>query len=632
MKKIVCLLFTVILCSNLFAQMRSSTAGHNGDIVALLPDSSAKEESFYCVGKDGFISHWTSNGGQKYQITDKQIKFAVIHPSKSEIAIYETDGNTDNIVSVWDCQKLTKKFSVSFEDSILSLTYSKKGSYLIAGTSTEAGTVFINSGSGNIEKPISEKMNMMSYVETTASEKSLISYSLTGNIGYYYTDPKKQSKKLQAGTGFEPLCTFGKFRYLAGLKSGLVTIVDAMTGKTVLTQSAAKACLFTADDELYYFDQNTAKGGVINKVEITESGLKVVQYETLTFKSKDSISNVCLINNKLIFTSTNGDIYTSEFVKDETKEIELLTSNQYLTINDATFIDETLYILTNKSILKAEDNNVAEIMTNADYTNMICHDGYLILWNVNKNNGVFKLDVSTNKVTKLFVPQGQLITVKSCAGQLIDLESGTTVNRYDFNKNQLQEIYYGSGVQDAVMLSQTELFIAKSPTSSIDSSFVSVNTKTHETLPLKIDADFVYALTNDEVELQKNADNRNVYAIGIKHDNKGSKTVLIKYNIIKKATEILYDFKSLSMHAFAKAFDENIYSNVIDSKINSVNTKSKKFTAFSRSSALPKTVCASKETLIFVNQDGSISWLKPNNASISYSWYITNDNSVVVVK
>ena len=69
---------------------------------------------------------------------------------------------------------------------------------------------------------------------------------------------------------------------------------------------------------------------------------------------------------------------------------------------------------------------------------MICHNDNLILWNIDKNNGVFKYDISSNKITKLFVPQGQLLTVKSCAGQLIELESGTTVNRFDFEKKKLQ--------------------------------------------------------------------------------------------------------------------------------------------------------------------------------------------------
>ena len=633
MKKIVCLFIFAFLPFIIFSQMRTTTSGHNGEIIALLNDPASKSDSFFCVGKDGFLSHWNNNQGNTYQLTDRQIKFAAIHPTKPEIAIYETDGNTENVVTVWDCQKLTKKFSVPFEDSILSLSYSTKGTYINIGTSTEAGTLFINSSNGNIEKPISEKMNMMSYVETTPSEKTFVSYSLTGNICYYYTDTKKQPKKIQTGTGFEPICTFANIRYIAGLKSGLVSIIDCVNGKTVFTQSASNACLFKVDDELYYFDQNSTKGGVINKIEFSESGLKSTPFEYIKFVNKDIITNIAKINDNLIFTSLNGDIYSAPFLKDETNTANLITYSNYQTINDGAFVNDTLYLLTNKSLFIVDElNGVKEILSNLDYTNMLCHNGNLILWNIDKNNGVFKYDISSNKITKLFVPQGQLLTVKSCAGQLIELESGTTVNRFDFEKNKLQEIYYGSGVQDAIMLSQTELFIAKSPTSSIDSSLVSVNTKTHETLPLKIDADFIYSVTDDEIELQKNPDNKNVYALGIKHNGKNSSTVLIKYNVEKKSTEKLYDFKHLSMHAYTCAYNENVYSNVIESNINSVNSNSKKYTAFARSSSLPKKVIVSKDNLIFVNQDGSISWLKPNSTSILYNWYITTDNLIVTEK
>ena len=70
----------------------------------------------------------------------------------------------------------------------------------------------------------------------------------------------------------------------------------------------------------------------------------------------------------------------------------------------------------------------------------------------------------------------------------------------------------------------------------------------------------------------------------------------------------------------------------VESNINSVNSNSKKYTAFARSSSLPKKVIVSKDNLIFVNQDGSISWLKPNSTSILYNWYITTDNLIVTEK
>ena len=100
MKKIVCLFIFAFLPFIIFSQMRTTTSGHNGEIIALLNDPASKSDSFFCVGKDGFLSHWNNNQGNTYQLTDRQIKFAVIHPTKPEIAIYETDRNTKNVVTV----------------------------------------------------------------------------------------------------------------------------------------------------------------------------------------------------------------------------------------------------------------------------------------------------------------------------------------------------------------------------------------------------------------------------------------------------------------------------------------------------------------------------------------------------
>ena len=51
--------------------MRTTTSGHNGEIIALLNDPASKSDSFFCVGKDGFLSHWNNNQGNTYQLTDK---------------------------------------------------------------------------------------------------------------------------------------------------------------------------------------------------------------------------------------------------------------------------------------------------------------------------------------------------------------------------------------------------------------------------------------------------------------------------------------------------------------------------------------------------------------------------------
>ena len=633
MKKVFSLLMAVVIGSSVFAQMRTSNSGHDGEVVGLFKETNTKENSFYTIGKDGFVSHWNANGsGERYQISSQLIKFAAMNPSKKEIAVYETDGNTSHVISVWDLQKMTKKFEKQFDDSLLSLTYSKKGTYIIAGTSTEKGTVFLNSSNGNIESPIKDSMNMMSFIETASSEKSMMSYSLTGTICFYSFADKKLLKKIQTVQGLKSPLFFGKYRYMAGISGNSIKIINIQNGKVILEQNANNPYIFINNDNLYYYDFASGKSGNLYIFPMDDSQVKPCElFQAFTFTSKDSINKAAIFDNLVAFTSTSGDVYTADLIQNETRELSRLSTSKNQKIKDAAFINADVYILTDNGIYKTNANKTAvtEELKNSDFNNMISHNGNLILWSTEKNLPVYSFNPDSKKLDKLFTPQGQLVTVKSCAGQLIEIESATTVKKYDFEKKSLTEAYYGSGIQDAVMLTPEEMYIAKTVTNSIDSSLLFVNTRTHETLPLKIDVDYVYSLGCD---FSDSKDTKSVYALGIKNNGKNLTTVLIKYNTEKKTTDILYDYKTLNMHAFNLIDNQNMYSNVFDSSISSVNTKSKKFTSYNRSVSLPAKVVADSTSLIFINNDGSISILKPGNSSIVNDWYITNDKELIITK
>ncbi len=637
MKKNFFLFLIFVLSSIIYAQMRATSSGHNGEIEVLLEQQNAKEESFFAFGKDGFVTLWNSFGqGKKYQLTDKEIKFAAANPIKNEIAIYETDSNTIHSISVWDMNKMIQKFTLSFQDSILSLTYSKNGTYLIAGTSTEKGTVFINTTNGKFENPIKDKMNVMSFIETTNSEKTMMTYSLTGNICYYSFQDKTLKTKISTEIGITSPIVFGQYKFLAGIKNGDIVIFDAQTGKRLMSHSANFPIIFVKNDEFYYYEQNSTKIGTLNKIIVEENNvLKITEIERFNFDINETVNKVLLQTTRVIFATTQGNLYCAEFVENGIRNLLALTENKYQKIKSVAVIDDNLYILTDKAIyLKNEINSettLTELIKTQDFNNMISHNGNLILWSTEKSIPVYLFDLDSRKLDKLFSTQGQLITVKSCAGQLIEIESRTTVKRFNFETRTLQEIYYGSGVQDAIMLNSEELYIAKSVTNSIDSSLIFVNTRTQETVPIKLEIDYIYAVTNDEYEL-KESDKKNIYAIGITHNSKTSNTVLIKYNIEKKSMETLYNFNQLNMNAFEIAYNQNIFTNVIDFAISSVNGKNKKLTIYDRSVSLAKNVALFNNSVILLNYDGSISWISGDKTSINFDWYITNDNILIEIK
>ncbi|MCR5613211.1 hypothetical protein [Treponema sp.] len=557
---------------------------------------------------------------------------AAINPVKQEIAVYETDGSLIHTISVWDWKTLSKKYSLDFEDSILSLTYSKKGTYVIAGTVTENGTIFINASSGKIEKPVSEKMNMMAYIETSQTEKNIMSYSLTGNITYYNMSSGKLVKKIASELGLEKIVSFSKNRYFAGIKNNSIIILDAMTGKNVYTINAVKPLLFNYQDNLYYIDVLSSKSIAVFSFTETNGELKnPVIYKNLTGKFNEKVSSFLITNQKILIGTNKGNIYSAENVTGITEEIALVTKGTTQRILDAAFINEDLFILTDKCLYKtAEDKtSVIELIKNTNYTNLTAHENSIILWSQGNNVQVSQFNPETNATKKLFVSKGQILTVKSCAGNLIDIESSSTVNRFNFANNSLVELYYGSGIQDAVMSGTEELYIAKSVVNEIDSPLIYVNTRTHETVPLKTEATYIYGLSDNKTEDEKD-DKKNLYLLGVQQKNKNNTSVILSFNIETKKTEIIKQFAKTDMNSFLSVINATAYTNTKDSGLSSVTVKGKKSVEYKRSCALPKRITANAQHLVSINKDGSLSWYKPTSSDLENDWYITQDGNLVI--
>ena len=202
------------------AQSHISTQAHQEEVSTIIPasDSGEFEQSYFSVGKDGFLIKWSGDDqGEHYQITDLEIKMAVVSPKKKEIAVYETDGGTTIRVSVWNWDTLSRKYARRFSDSITSLSYSKKGTYLIVGTATVDGAVFINAQSGAVINKISDSTGIINYATTSESEKTAVMYSPAGNLSYYNLSTGRLKQKFTTIQGLSQTVLFNNSLYLAGV-------------------------------------------------------------------------------------------------------------------------------------------------------------------------------------------------------------------------------------------------------------------------------------------------------------------------------------------------------------------------------------------------------------------------------
>ena len=162
MKKI---FFTTLLCFfmiSVFSQTMISTQPHNGKANH---GTFAPDGSFYSVGDDGFVIKWNSeNKGEHYQISDLEIKYITASPNGTDIAIYETDGYSVNRISIWNWKTKRRLVVKRFTDTISTINFSEKGSWLMIGTNSVDGIIFLNAKTGTVLRKVKESPGMVTMI------------------------------------------------------------------------------------------------------------------------------------------------------------------------------------------------------------------------------------------------------------------------------------------------------------------------------------------------------------------------------------------------------------------------------------------------------------------------------------
>ncbi len=535
----------------LSAQTHDSTQSHQNGVTSLSYRNS--DGSVFSSGSDGFLIKWNPDGiGEHYQVSDLPIRMMARSPNGNEIAVYESDGASLNRVSIWDWKNLRRKAAFRFSDTITSISYSSKGSYVICGTASVNGTYFINPATSNIEKnKLKEGTGVVNYTYTSDSENSLLTYSPSGNITYYSLKTGTKKQRFQAEYNLTQVGLFNNGVFIAGYKDRNIYVIQAVTGKTLAKYSASEPVLVSSpkNESLYYIlndgrqfklyaiqnDRN--KAVIAPELYRTFSGLKANEKITCAEFAGENI-----------YAGTNlGNIYKFDFAKSERVDTQLaITDNMYERILD---IDSPaggsdFYFLTEAALYQSSyDRNAVERKISSDgYTNLIAVGSKVVLWSKDTRKTVIMADLNSGRLTNLFTPAGNIQSLRLYSDNtLIDVESNSVVNLFTFGSSSPKQIYRGSSIQDALLYTEKDLYVAKSSESSPSVPLVHVNTQTQEIVPLTLRGNIAYSLNFDSQN-----QGTELYGLIITNDSSSKKntTALFAYDIAKKNFKnVLLDFR-----------------------------------------------------------------------------------------
>ena len=617
---------------SIYAQSHISTQSHSGAVSALayLED---EEPSVFSAGNDGFLIKWTDDDmGEHYQISDLPIKMIARSPNGNEIAVYESDGASLNRVSVWNWKTFSRKYAFRFNDSLTSLSYSAKGTYIICGTASVSGAFFLNSTNGTIiRNKIKGNTGVVNFVQTSDSEKSVIMYSPKGSLLYYNLRTGEKKASFNTEYDLTQFCLFNNSVFGAGVRGNNLYVIQAVTGNTLSSFPVNNPILVGSNQskDLYYI-ANDNRQFKVYKVANDRNKAVIAPELVRTFSGlKNGESIVCAsLAGEEIYAGTNlGNLYKFDYASAERVDVQMsLTDKMYDRIYDVATLGDDFYFLTPTSIFKSSyDNGIVDRKaSNSGYTNLIPYGENIILWSKDSKKAVVLLELSNGRITQLFAPEGTLQVLKLYGDILIDIESNSSVNSFDIKNLKKRELFKGTSIQDAILYNENDLYVAKSSGTAPNVPLIHVNVNTQETVPLSMKGNVAYSLTYDYTK-----SNSEIYGITIYSDSKTKKltTAIFSYKPSTKSYRYLHSISDEDSEAFINLSDNVLFTNIGKSQVRSYNLSSRRDFVYRRTASMPIKSVRNQSRMVVLNRDGSISWYNPTLNAVMADWYLTTDGN-----
>lgn len=635
-------LFTPYMAST---QSYISTQSHDGSVTAIEPTA---EQSFFSAGDDGFLVKWDAHGqGSHYQLSDLPINGISKNPLNSELAVAESDNMSINRISVYDWESLNRRFAKRFKNKVTCLSYSANGSFLIVGTADINGIFILDAKTGVIRKNIKEIPGIITLAKTGASEKTAVMYSPSGTLYYWDVTKNKIKAKFSTENALEQPCLFGsgKFqnRFFAGVKDNTIYVIDATTGSSLALYNATNPMIVSGNsgyEEGLFYISNVGRNYALSLIsnESLENFLNNNSHTNLKGKIPESqlVKNfmglksgdkfTCIEKNQesIILGTKNGDIYTMSDIKEsETYSLEPITQNNFKKISDVCTDGHSVFFLTADKIYKtdADDTAANEITANeGNESNIISYGDSFLLWSKNSKKAVKLINLTDRTSETLFAPKRKLLNVRLAEDKesIICIEGNNVVNLYNIALGKNEVLYSGMAIEDAVV-SGDELFIAKSTINENDSPLIMVNTKTKETVPLKISSAVTYSLSY--------AGGDKLYGVSMDRQNGNkSQTQIFSYNINTKYIHSILRLNDEDPGAFTALDDDILYSNIGKNQLYTYSIKENRNSSYQRSYSLPIKAVSAAGYFITLNKDGSISWYDPQSRVAVKSCYLAENN------
>jgi len=571
--------------------------------VTAIADSSITR-SFFAAGKDGFITRFSyrTMKPETWQVSTIPIKRIAVHPKKTFIAVYETDGFSIHTISLWDWQTKKQLYAKRFTSSVVSLSWSAQGTYLFIGTASTEGITILDA-SGKIKKVYPRPPGIVLLAATGPSEKSIVTYGETGRLVYADIAKKSILTQYETEDRLESPELIKNYTQIIGYKSGNVVVVKAASGE-VLENYPARSALFAGKitDSLPVWIE---KGDARRTWHLCQGDKKSPAF---TLPHPAVITAARHVDATVVIGTDDGRLYRLKQNSDATISLTELNIDTSIQVSDICTKDSKIYMLSGSTLYAAAspmDDPEPVIQSVSGERCTVYGNGFLF-WSAEKNAPLYYAEEGQTP-TILYRPRERLNSVSVYKDTIAAVQAFSGLVLLDGKSGKQLFTYQAAGLQDAVQVDDTFVLITKSTGGIIRQPLLLIDIRTGETIPLNMEGDIAFsAQANNKV--------KNTFSCFRLKTEKTTQTDLMTMKI-----DTTHPARS-SFTAALSYGDENLQASLYDdgyavltnlgkNQLSYYDKKRRVIRQLPRDYALSRKALMTDTYIVSVNYDGSLSWL-----------------------
>jgi WD40 repeat protein len=493
------------------AEVRSVVnSGHTGSVHDLAYDG--RRNLLFSSGDDGTVRVWDPDGSlaRKLQVTQLTAESIAVSTATPQVAVVVTDGTGSHFLTVWDWEKEREVFQAPLQEQPLFLRFSAMGTYLLYGESSWQSLRVLRASDGSPVQFHPEGFGIVAFAELSRSEKTVMTYLVSGRLSYWDLATGQQSLDLPCVPYLSSIRISGDRHYLVGSTGHEIVLIDTLTGSVksrISFESAVSLDISPASDEVACI---SGRDGRIFRFAITADGL---QPQKGLSQAPAAVSLLCWGTDGLFAAEPGGNLHwltdAGEDVKFGQNVVAKLTgldaAHGLVALGSSDWVRVfSTDLLTGSQSPTYIRSVVARNPSGAPVGLSFLPGSRLLAW---RNDGgppsLAMLDVAPlsapGSSQALFqqLPtafKGPLLDVQVAGDSILGIESAGMIQLTDLITGGPRFELRVPGASTAVAISPTELVVGRNSAAAPGGSLLRVNTRTGETVSLADRNAFTYGL------------------------------------------------------------------------------------------------------------------------------------------